>query len=80
MNNALASYTHYFFQILKEEQEELQIRFIGYDKLCQCEGKAGDSKEAIRNCNEALKISEEARIYCDRAEAHILNEDFDDGE
>ncbi|MCL4118643.1 UNVERIFIED_CONTAM: hypothetical protein GTU68_038064 [Idotea baltica] len=65
-------------KILKEEPSMPRIRFIAYDKLCQCEGEAGQPDIALKSCNEALKISEEARIYCDRAEVHILNEDFDE--
>ncbi|RXG72663.1 DnaJ-like protein subfamily C member 3 [Armadillidium vulgare] len=64
-------------KILKEEPNEKKIRFIGFDKLCQCEGEGGSPNLAITACNEALQINDEARIYCDRAEAHILNEDYD---
>ena len=36
--------------------------------------------DAITECNEALKIDEnDVDALCDRAEAHILNEMYDDG-
>ena len=36
--------------------------------------------DAIKQCNEALKIDEnDVDALCDRAEAHILNEMYDEG-
>ena len=36
--------------------------------------------DAINQCNEALKIDEnDVDALCDRAEAHILNEMYDEG-
>ena len=36
--------------------------------------------DAIQECNEALKIDEnDVDALCDRAEAHILNEMYDEG-
>ena len=65
--------------MLKEEKVEAEIVYIAYDRLCQCEGHAGNPSASIDYCNKALDIREEPRTYCDRAEAHILNEDFDEG-
>ena len=37
--------------------------------------------DAIRQCNEALKLDENhVDALCDRAEANILNEQYDEGE
>lgn len=37
--------------------------------------------DAIAQCNEALKLDEnDVDALCDRAEAHILNEMYDEGE
>lgn len=37
--------------------------------------------DAIRQCNEALKVDEnDVDALCDRAEANILNEQYDEGE
>ena len=64
--------------MLKEEPIEHEIHYIAFDRLCQCEGEAGDPDAAIDSCTKALNIQETPRTYCDRAEAHILNEDFDE--
>ena len=40
-----------------------------------------DPNEAIQQCNEALKLDEnDVDALCDRAEAHILNEMYDEGQ
>ena len=40
-----------------------------------------DPNEAIKLCNEALKLDEnDVDALCDRAEAHILNEMYDEGQ
>lgn len=40
-----------------------------------------DPNEAIKQCNEALKLDEnDVDALCDRAEAHILNEMYDEGQ
>ena len=37
--------------------------------------------DAIRQCNEALKLDEnDVDALCDRAEVNILNEQYDEGE
>ena len=37
--------------------------------------------DAIRQCNEALKVDEnDVDALCDKAEANILNEQYDEGE
>lgn len=68
-----------FSQILKEEKEEQEVHFLAYDRLCQCQVHIHPS-EAVNSCNKAISIKEEARLYCDRAEAHIADEMFDEGE
>ena len=40
-----------------------------------------DPNEATKQCNEALKLDEnDVDALCDRAEAHILNEMYDEGQ
>lgn len=40
-----------------------------------------DPNEAIKQCNEALKLDEnDVDALCDRGEAHILNEMYDEGQ
>jgi DnaJ family protein C protein 3 len=41
----------------------------------------GESSEAIETCSAALETNEhDVNVLCDRAEAHINNEDYDEGE
>lgn len=43
--------------------------------------KLQNPNDAIRQCNEALKLDEnDVDALCDRAEANILNEQYDEGE
>lgn len=65
-------------QILKEEKEEEEVQFLAYDKLCQCEVHTNPS-EAVTSCTKAIQIKEEARLYCELAEAHIADEMYDEG-
>ena len=56
---------YFFFQIEN-------IRFHGYDKNCHCQLQGGvESTEVIKSCDQALRIREEPRILCDRAEAQL---------
>lgn len=64
-------------KILKEEKDEPKVRFIGFDKLCQCQVYS-DISGAINACNAAIEIHEEARTYCDRAEAYLKDEMWDE--
>merc|ERR1712142_1162303 len=64
-------------KVLKEEKEEPQVRFIAFDKLCQCQLHS-DISGAINARNGALQIHEEGRIYCDRAEAYLKDEMWDE--
>jgi DnaJ family protein C protein 3 len=42
--------------------------------------QGGHGKDALKACNEALDMDpENANILCDRAEAHIANEDYEAG-
>ena len=55
-------YFHIFFQIEN-------VRFHGYDKLCHCQLKGGeDTATTKKSCDDAIRIREEPRILCDRAE------------
>lgn len=64
-------------KVLKEEKEVEEVQFLAYDKLCQCQVHIQPS-EALTFCKKALDIKEEARLYCDMAEAHIADEMFDE--
>jgi len=66
-------------KILKNEPKIENIRFHGYDKLCHCYLKAGnDLTEGIKLCDAAVRIKEEPRILCDRAEAYLAEEMYDE--
>ena len=56
-----------------------KIRFHGYDKQCHCQLQEGsDATETRKSCDEALRITEEPRILCDRAEAYLAEDMFDE--
>jgi DnaJ family protein C protein 3 len=66
-------------KILKNEPKIENIRFHGYDKNCHCQLQGGvESTEVIKSCDQALRIREEPRILCDRAEAQLAEDLFDE--
>ena len=40
--------------------------------------EAGRAAESRKACSEALKIKDEPRLYCDRAEAYLLEDMYDE--
>lgn len=65
-------------KILKNEKEVDNIIFEGKRLLCTLYSKDRQHSEAITACSEALKMREEEGIYCDRAEAYLDSELYDD--
>jgi len=65
-------------KVLKNEPAVEMIRFHAYDRLCHCHLQAGDPTEARKACSDALKINDESRIYCDRAETYLADDMFDE--
>ncbi|XP_059081547.1 dnaJ homolog subfamily C member 3-like [Tigriopus californicus] len=65
-------------KVLKNEPEVQNIRFHAHDRLCHCQLKGGDTSEAQKACSEALKVREEPRLYCDRAEAFLAEDMLDE--
>merc|ERR1719330_1256183 len=63
---------------LKNEPKVESVRFHGYDRLCHCQKEAGRASESRKACSEALKIEDEPRLYCDRAEAYLLEDMYDE--
>merc|ERR1712088_1109259 len=46
---------------------------------CHCQLQGGfDLKEARKSCSDALQILEEPRIFCDRADAYLNDEMYDE--
>jgi len=65
-------------KVLKNEPSVTGIRFHAYDRLCHCNGKAGNTVEARKACSDAIKIDDEPRLYCDRADAFLQEDMFDE--
>jgi len=63
-------------KVLKNEPTIENIRFHAYDRLCHCELKSGETGEARKACSEAIRINDEPRLYCDRAEAYLAEDMF----
>lgn len=67
------------FQVLKLETSVNMIIFLAKEKLCHCYLHTDQLSLSLQSCREALEISKEPGIYCDRAEAYINSEMYDDG-
>ncbi|RWS31067.1 dnaJ subfamily C member 3-like isoform X2 [Leptotrombidium deliense] len=66
---------------LKTESSNHRIVHMIKSKRCQCLTKTNRSTDAIAACTDALKLDEnDVNILCDRAEAHLQNEDFDNAQ
>jgi len=63
---------------LKNEKEVQMIIYEGKRLLCTCYTKDEQMSEAITSCGEALEINKDANVYCDRADAYIQSELYDD--
>ncbi|KAM7302891.1 dnaJ homolog subfamily C member 3 [Ixodes scapularis] len=47
-------------------------------RMCHCHSKAGDVREALETCSEALKLDpNDLRALCDRAEAYLNDGQYD---
>lgn len=66
-------------QILKFETEVENVQLDVMRQTCKCNLHAGHVAEAIYECTEILKYGDEndLDVLCDRAEAYIVNEEFD---
>lgn len=65
-------------KVIKNEKDVRQIIFESKRILCSCYSNEEQTEEAIRTCTEALEINEEPNVYCDRAEAYLQSELYDD--
>lgn len=66
---------------LKAADNEKEVQMITFEAkrlLCMCYSKDEQTAEAIAACGEALEITGEPNIYCDRAEAYLQSELYDD--
>ena len=65
---------------LKTESSVTRMVHLIQSKKCFCLSKKGDPVPAIKACSDALKLDEQdINVLCDRAEAHLFNEDYDEG-
>lgn len=65
---------------LKHENEIPMIIFSAKQLSCTCHVKAGEYVKAIGVCREALDLHKDPSVLCDRAEAYLETEMYDDGE
>lgn len=65
---------------LSSETEVPMIIFSAKQIACSCHLKGEMYTAAIKKCREALDIHKDPGVLCDRAEAYLESEMFDDGE
>ncbi|KAG5869555.1 hypothetical protein JTB14_002300 [Gonioctena quinquepunctata] len=64
--------------VLKNEKDIQSIIYESKKMLCTCYSKDEQSSEALTICTEALAHNDDPNIYCDRAEAFLQSELYDD--
>ncbi|XP_052217768.1 dnaJ homolog subfamily C member 3-like [Dreissena polymorpha] len=65
--------------ILKTEPKGYSFVHTAKSHICHCLAKGGHGSDAIKACNEVLDMDpENYNAMCDRAEAHIANENYDE--
>lgn len=64
---------------LKLETEIPMIIFNAKQLSCTCHVKGEKYSEAIGQCREALELQKDPSVLCDRAEAYMETDMFDDG-
>ncbi|KAJ8917062.1 hypothetical protein NQ315_012981, partial [Exocentrus adspersus] len=65
-------------KVLKNELDTPNIIYESKRILCSCYSNNEQYSEAISTCTEALTINDDPNIYCDRAEAYLQSEMYDD--
>lgn len=64
--------------VLKHEKEETMIIYEAKRLLCTCYMRDEQYAKSLGYCNSALEILRDANIFCDRAEAYLGSEMYDD--
>lgn len=64
--------------VLNQEKEEDMVIFEANRLLCGCLSQNEEYTKAISKCNQALNVMKDAQILCDRADAYIGAEMYDD--
>lgn len=67
-------------KVIKNEENTPMVIFSGRQYLCTCSVREEEFTQAINHCKEALTIYKDPNVLCDRAEALIGAEMYDDGE
>jgi len=63
---------------LKLENSNQKFIVSAKEKICTCNVKEKEAKEAIKVCTETIELEPQNAIaYCDRAEAHLLDDNLD---
>lgn len=65
-------------KVLKLETEIPMVIFNAKQLLCTCNVKEELFPEAIKMCREALEIQQDPNVLCERAEAYLGTEMYDD--
>jgi len=65
-------------KILKTEEKVTMIQFYAKSKLCHCYLHNSETPLSIKACGEALKLQMDPDVLCDRADAYINDEMYDD--
>jgi len=63
---------------LKNEPKVEAVQFHAYDKLCQCQMMTGDTAGSKKSCTEAIRMDDQPRLYCERAEAYLAEDMYDE--
>lgn len=66
-------------KVLKHESDVPMIIFSAKQLLCTCHVKAEKYTAAIGHCREALELHKDPSVLCDRAEAYLESEMYDEG-
>ena len=64
--------------VLKHEKNVDMIIFGAKQLLCHCFTKDEEFAKALKYCTEAIEILKDPNVLCDRAEAHLGAEMYDD--
>lgn len=65
-------------KVLKQEKDVQMIIFGAKKLMCTCGVKNEEYADAIKYCREAIEIFKDPQVLCDRAEAYLGTDMYDD--
>ncbi|XP_046670513.1 dnaJ homolog subfamily C member 3 [Homalodisca vitripennis] len=65
-------------KLLKSEDQVQMIQYVAKEKLCHCYLQSDQITSSLQYCGAALAIHKDPAVLCDRAEAYIASDMFDD--